>query len=113
MLQVFLSLVMACVLVVANPVTAKELKPASKPVAQVSQKATQKKSIVQGKNIRINQASKEEIAKLFKGVGLAKAEAIVQFRKLNGPFKSAEELTQVKGIGQKTVARNKSILVFD
>ena len=44
------------------------------------------------------------------GVGPAKAEAIVEHRKANGPFKSADELALVKGIGLKTVERNRDLI---
>ena len=41
----------------------------------------------------------------IKGVGPAKAKAIVEERKKNGPFKSLDDVaTRVKGIGDKTVA---------
>ena len=39
-----------------------------------------------------------------------KAEAIVEYRKANGPFKSADELALVKGIGLKTVERNRDLI---
>jgi len=37
----------------------------------------------------------------FKGIGVKTAEAIVAYRECNGPFKTFEELTAVKGIGEK------------
>jgi competence ComEA-like helix-hairpin-helix protein len=41
----------------------------------------------------------------IKGVGPAKAKAIVEERKKNGPFKSLDDVSaRVKGIGEKTVA---------
>lgn len=56
--------------------------------------------------ININQASARELALVLDGVGARKAEAIVVYRELHGPFRSVEELTQVKGIGPGTLARN-------
>ncbi len=39
----------------------------------------------------------------IKGVGPAKAAAIVEYRDRNGPFKSVEDLTKVPGIGDKSL----------
>ncbi len=57
-------------------------------------------SIAFAAKININTAGVEELSSL-KGIGLHKAEAIIQFRKLNGPFKSVDDVTKVKGIGPK------------
>jgi competence protein ComEA len=46
----------------------------------------------------------------LKGVGLKKAKAIVAYRKANGPFASIDDLASVKGIGKKTIAKNKGNL---
>ncbi len=55
-------------------------------------------------NIDINSADKETLASL-PGIGPAKAEAILKYRKDNGNFSSIEDLTNVKGIGEKSLAR--------
>jgi len=44
---------------------------------------------------------------------MAKAEAIVSYRDKNGPFKTADDLAKVKGIGKKLVDQNKGNLKFD
>ncbi len=62
------------------------------------------------KGININSASATEIAKAMKGVGKAKAEAILAYRKTNGDFKSVNDLVKVKGIGKATVRKNKDRL---
>ena len=48
--------------------------------------------------VNINTASEQELQTL-KGIGPAKAKAIVAHRQSNGPFKSADQITEVKGIG--------------
>ena len=61
----------------------------------------------------INTADAKTLARELQGVGMAKAEAIVSYREKNGPFKSADELAKVKGIGKKLVDQNKSNLKFE
>ncbi len=62
--------------------------------------------------VNVNTADAETISAELKGVGITKAIAIVEYRKANGPFKNADGLKQVKGIGERTVEINrKNILV--
>ena len=55
--------------------------------------------------ININTATVETLASL-NGVGESKAQAIVAYRTENGPFKSSDDLVNVKGIGERTVQKN-------
>lgn len=57
--------------------------------------------------VNINTADAAKLEQVLVGVGPAKAAAIVEYRKTNGPFKSAEELAMVKGIGLKMVEQNR------
>ena len=57
--------------------------------------------------VNINTADAATIDEVLVNVGPAKAQAIVEYRKANGAFKSAEELAMVKGIGLKTVEKNR------
>ena len=57
-------------------------------------------------SININTADVQELTKL-KGVGVKKAEAIVAWRKENGSFKTVDQLLEVKGIGEATLAANR------
>ena len=56
--------------------------------------------------ININTASVEELTQLQK-VGQKTAENIVAYRDANGPFKTVDDLTNVKGIGEKILELNK------
>lgn len=60
--------------------------------------------------VNINTASAQQIADGLNGIGIKKAEAIVQYRKKHGKFKSISDLTNVKGIGEGTIKKNKSAL---
>ncbi|MGR8935995.1 MAG: ComEA family DNA-binding protein [Gammaproteobacteria bacterium] len=64
--------------------------------------------------VNINTADAQVIADSLSGIGLKKAEAIVEYRKTNGPFKAPEDLLKVQGIGEKTLEKNKAdILIND
>ena len=62
--------------------------------------------------VNINTATVEELAQL-KGIGEAKAKAIVEYREANGPFAQVEDLTKVKGIGDKILETLKDDLAVD
>ena len=59
--------------------------------------------------VDLNTATKEELIAL-PGIGPAKAQAILDYRKSNGGFKSVEELKDVKGIGAKRFEKLKGEL---
>jgi len=63
--------------------------------------------------VDVNTADAKTLAKELDGIGMAKAQAIVEHRKANGPFKSPEDLARVKGVGQKTVEQNRANLRFE
>ena len=56
--------------------------------------------------VNINTDSLETLVDLLNGVGTKKAQAIIDYRELNGPFQKAEDLINVKGIGAKILERN-------
>jgi len=58
--------------------------------------------------VDINTADAKTISESLQGVGLSKAQAIVEYRQKHGPFKSPEDLSLVKGIGERTVEINRS-----
>ena len=61
--------------------------------------------------VNINTADAETMARVLNGVGLKKAEAIVQHRETHGRFDSAADLTAVKGIGESIVEKNADKIV--
>jgi len=53
--------------------------------------------------VNINKADARAIAKSLDGIGATRAEAIVAWREAHGPFKKADDLKHVKGIGKATI----------
>ena len=62
--------------------------------------------------VNVNTADAETISAELQGVGLSKANAIVNYRKTHGPFKSVDDLTLVKGIGERTVEINRANILL-
>jgi len=63
--------------------------------------------------VDINTADAATISAELQGVGMSKAQAIVEYRKNHGPFKSYEDLTLVKGIGARTVEINRANILLN
>ena len=63
--------------------------------------------------VNINTATAQEIAEALNGIGLSKAEKIVEYRDANGPFVHIDELVNVKGIGLRTVDKNRDVIALD
>lgn len=61
--------------------------------------------------VNINTADASALSDNLKGVGPKIAQAIVDYRKQHGPFKTIDDLANVKGIGLKTVSRNRDTIV--
>ena len=57
-------------------------------------------------SININRATEAELVSL-NGIGSNKAQAIMLYREMFGGFKTVDELTKVKGIGAKTIEKNR------
>ena len=62
----------------------------------------------QQRSVELNSVSAEQLASTLVGVGAANAQAIIRYRDEVGPFRSVEELEEVKGIRPNTVKRNKA-----
>jgi competence protein ComEA len=63
--------------------------------------------------VNINTADAATLAKELSGIGLKRAQAIVDYRQKHGPFKSAEELRLVKGIGPAALQKNRELIRTD
>ena len=59
--------------------------------------------------VNINTATPGELDGV-KGIGPSKAQAIIDYRSKNGPFKSLDDLKNVKGFGEKSITKLKSEL---
>ena len=62
--------------------------------------------------VNINTADAATLDRVLVNVGPAKADAIVAYRKTNGPFRSIDQLALVKGIGLKTIEKNRDRIVL-
>ncbi len=61
--------------------------------------------------VDVNHATAQQLATLT-GVGQVRAEAIVAYRKDHPPFRQAEDLLKVRGIGRVVVEQNRQRLRF-
>lgn len=117
----FLMLVFAAVaLAGSSSVFAQDAKPAvtlavakeQKPVV-ASAAAKEQKPAAAVTKVNINTADAQTLAANLKGVGEARATEIVRYREAYGPFASAEELTEVKGIGPATLEMNRDTITLE
>ena len=101
------------VLVTLPPETTPPTVPATEPPVRsepAKQTETKKSSGSTEKKVtfpvNINTASKKELDAL-PGLGEVLAQRIIDYRSANGPFSTVDELTKVKGIGEKTLEKLK------
>lgn len=76
-----------------------------------TQSDASKTSLIEEK-VNINQATAHEIQRLLVGIGLKKAEAIVEYREKHGNFVELEQLLEVQGIGKATLEKNKNRIIL-
>lgn len=68
--------------------------------------------ITEYNQVNINSFDIAELTRL-PGIGRVIAQRIIEYRKAHGPFKSKEELMQVKGIGAKKLEKIKDSIVLE
>jgi len=78
--------------------------PGARPLARPVVAATER--------VNINTADAGTLDRVLVNVGPAKAQEIVAYRKTNGPFRSVDQLALVKGIGVKTIERNRDRILL-
>lgn len=93
MLKLLNAIAIATLLAIGGPAIAAD-KPA--PLAPMS--------------VNINTADAQTLAAALDGVGASRAKAIVEYRDSHGPFRSVDDLAQVKGIGERVVDANRTRL---
>ncbi len=60
--------------------------------------------------VDINTASTAELVSV-PGIGEALAQRIVEFREKNGPFETVDDLLKVRGIGERSLAKFRHLLM--
>lgn len=77
---------------------------------ELKQSETQHRNETSTAKINLNKADASKIAGVVKGIGQKRAEAIVAYRDKNGPFKGFDDLTHVRGIGDRFIQKNIELL---
>jgi competence protein ComEA len=63
--------------------------------------------------VNVNEADAATIADILVGIGMSRAQAIVEYREEHGQFTSLDQLVEVQGIGEATIANNKDRIRFE
>ena len=70
-------------------------------------------ALVLAGQVNVNTADADAISAELKGIGLAKAQAIVDYRAEHGMFAAPEELLKVKGIGPRVLEENATNIILE
>ena len=90
----------------------KDATPASPDLAGTRQPSMRKPAPSEGSRININTATSQELQTL-RGIGPALAGRIIEHRQISGGFSTVDDLTNVRGIGEKTLEKIRaSITVY-
>lgn len=86
---------------------------AAMPFSTSSALAEDAKTAPVAQTVNINTADAQTLAAVLNGVGSSRAEDIIRHRKTYGPFSTVDELTEVKGIGQSTLDKNRAVITLE
>lgn len=96
----------ACICIAAN--ANQNINAADEVTLPVAAEPTEKSIITKEQSnvesVNLNSATAEQLMTL-KGVGMQKAQAIIEYRKQHGVFKSMDELQNIKGFSPKVIAK--------
>lgn len=84
---------------------------APKPAASQKKPEGKKKATAE-KSVVLNKATQEQLQTL-PGIGAATAERILAFRKDKGKFTDISQLLEIKGIGEKKLAKIRPLVTLD
>jgi len=68
-------------------------------------------AVLAAEPVDVNTANAEQLAEALNGVGETKAQAIIEYRETNGPFRNIDDLINVRGIGMATVDKNRDMIL--
>jgi len=94
-----------------GPMTFEKIKDRLQITEDYSEIGKQQKSLCNEDLIDINRASQLQLESL-PGIGPVKAKSILEYRNSNGDFQDISDLLLVNGIGEKTLATMKSMIII-
>lgn len=62
--------------------------------------------------VHLNSADADTLAAVLKGIGLKRAQKIVEYRSAHGPFESVDDLIKVEGVGQSILENNRAKIML-
>jgi competence protein ComEA len=84
------------------------------PVAfSLSPQAAEIAAASQSQAVNINTADAGTLAQNLVGIGKSRAEEIVRYRDAYGPFRSVEDLLEVRGVGRSIVDKNRDRITLE